>query len=353
MGAKLTEFNNLIRFSGTSKADFEKESQLHLDIQVSVIIPAYNSRDYIVQAINSALAQTLRSIEVIVIDDASLDDTREIVANVIRSDPRVRLISLPRNAGPGAARNAGLDQARGQWIALLDADDTFAPMRLEMLTSLAEREAVELVADNLELVYPDRIDLLLPQDGQSPFRIDAASFIAGNFGNRKQDRKLYGFLQPLIRRSFLEHYRIRYRELRLAEDYFLVLECLTHGARWTVTRESLYRYRIRSDSLTAAMSPDHLDAMAHIDTELLQLTYVRSQPEIHKAISNHLNAVVRAAVWTRFVIAIRRGDLAMVNATLWLNKQYAPHILKKSFGATFRVVGRSLRSKKYRPHGRA
>src|SRR4051812_20102412 len=94
---------------------------------ITVIIPAYNSRRLVAGAIDSAFAQTYAPLEVIVIDDGSQDGTAEIVEE--RYGSRVRLLSQA-NAGPSAARNAGIAIARGNWIAFLDADDVWIPEKL-------------------------------------------------------------------------------------------------------------------------------------------------------------------------------------------------------------------------------
>ncbi len=93
---------------------------------ISTVIPAFNAASLVGAAIESALSQSVPPLEVIVVDDGSEDDTAAAAARV---DPRVRVIQQP-NRGPAAARNAGIRAARGEWIALLDADDTWFPERL-------------------------------------------------------------------------------------------------------------------------------------------------------------------------------------------------------------------------------
>jgi len=98
--------------------------------RVSVLIPAHNAADSILSAIASAQAQTFTDIEIIVVDDASTDSTADLVHERALSDTRIRLFRLEQNSGPAAARNVGLAHATGEWIALLDADDTFSDNRL-------------------------------------------------------------------------------------------------------------------------------------------------------------------------------------------------------------------------------
>jgi glycosyltransferase involved in cell wall biosynthesis len=102
---------------------------------VSVIIPAYNSENFIRRAIDSVLAQTHRAEEIIVVDDGSTDSTREIVQSY---GPPVQYLHQ-ENAGPGAARNAGIRAAQGDWIAFLDHDDEWLPEKLQVQLNLLKR----------------------------------------------------------------------------------------------------------------------------------------------------------------------------------------------------------------------
>jgi len=102
---------------------------------VSVIVPAYNCERYLAAALDSIFAQTYRPVEVIVIDDGSTDRTAQIIAGY--GD---RVVSLRQdNSGPAAARNTGLDHARGEFISFLDADDLYHPEKLARQMALFDR----------------------------------------------------------------------------------------------------------------------------------------------------------------------------------------------------------------------
>jgi glycosyltransferase involved in cell wall biosynthesis len=98
--------------------------------EISIIMPAYKAAGTIEETLRSALAQTFRDFEVLVVDDGSPDATADIVRAVAASDPRVKLIQQ-QNAGVSAARNHALRVARGRWIAMLDADDLWVPEKLQ------------------------------------------------------------------------------------------------------------------------------------------------------------------------------------------------------------------------------
>ena len=100
---------------------------------ISVIIPAYNAASTITRALQSVAAQTRSPKEIIVIDDASTDNTREVAANFAStSSIPLRVITQPANGGPSAARNAGWDAATSDYIAFLDADDQWHPRKIEL-----------------------------------------------------------------------------------------------------------------------------------------------------------------------------------------------------------------------------
>lgn len=111
--------------------------------KASVVIPTYDRADVITRAVDSALAQTLSDVEVIVVDDASTDDTRYILESY---EDRIEFYLHEENKGGSAARNTGIDAASGEYIAFLDSDDTWEPTKLEKQIDLLERRDDEWVA---------------------------------------------------------------------------------------------------------------------------------------------------------------------------------------------------------------
>lgn len=131
---------------------------------VTAIMPAFNAERTIAESIRSALNQAghCELVELIVVDDASTDDTTDIVRSI--ADPRVRLIVQPANAGPAAARNRGAAEASGRYLAFLDADDVWLPHKLDRqwaaLSECPEATAaytwVDVVGPDGVFAYPDQ-----------------------------------------------------------------------------------------------------------------------------------------------------------------------------------------------------
>jgi glycosyltransferase involved in cell wall biosynthesis len=121
---------------------------------VTVLLPVYNGAAYLAKAIESVLAQTYDDFELLIIDDASRDDSVDVVRSF--EDPRIRLLLNDANLGQVGTVNRGLDEARGRYVARLDQDDTSLPRRLELQVRMLDSEPEVAVAGGwVEVVDPD------------------------------------------------------------------------------------------------------------------------------------------------------------------------------------------------------
>ncbi|WP_052002851.1 glycosyltransferase family 2 protein [Microvirga sp. BSC39] len=271
-------------------------------IEVSVIVPVRNGHDFIRRSVESALRQTLREIEVIVVDDASTDDTAQIVEEHAEKEPRLKIIRLDTNRGPSAARNAGIAAASGRWIALLDADDWYVPERLKLLTAAGDQAGADLVCDDLLLFDEASKSVLGPMFGLNglPSRIDGECFVLGNLPNPKMPRRGYGFLKPIVRRSYIDLHDLRYNEdMRFAEDYAFYVNALLEGATWISVPSPNYVYSVREGSLTLAHRAADLLKLCSVDEAAL----VRAQghPRFQNALRRHFITTQQRAAWVQFI----------------------------------------------------
>lgn len=114
--------------------------------RVTAIIPAYNAARYLPETLDSLLAQQSVELEIIVVDDRSTDNTRDVVTGYAQRDARVRYACTPTNCGgPAGPRNLGIEMARSEWIALCDADDLWHPHKLRAQLACAESTGADLV----------------------------------------------------------------------------------------------------------------------------------------------------------------------------------------------------------------
>ncbi|MBC2773148.1 glycosyltransferase family 2 protein [Rhizobium sp. AQ_MP] len=236
---------------------------------VSIVIAAFNAAQTIDRAISSALAQQGVSLEVVVSDDCSTDATLAAVRAI--ADPRIRVVALPENRGPGAARNAAIDAARGCWIAVLDADDTLLPERLARMIAKAEAANAQIAVDNLTVVTVD---------GQTKAMFDARhladnqeltlpTFIQSNRLFHSQHN--FGYMKPVFKRQFLSERGLRFSEsLRIGEDYILLASALAAGGRCVVDPSVGYCYHITEGSISRELRLDHVEAMIAADADFLR-----------------------------------------------------------------------------------
>lgn len=317
--------------------------------RASVIVPAYNAAQTIARAVESALKQTERSLEVLVIDDASTDATAAVIAQMVARDGRVRLLQQSVNRGPAAARNRGLMQAQGTWVALLDADDEYDEKRLETLLERAEDRSADIVADNL-LLCPvhDRAAAtpMIPAAILPAAKwMSAAEFVAGNIGSRRTPRVSYGFLQPLIRRSFLQRHHIRYDERnRFGEDFMLSLTCLLRGARWWIIPQAMYRYTVELGTLTDVQSAADLQRIRLFEDELLRRDpKVAAEPELADALRRHQAIIEHFYYYRAFTDALKAGSFAHAKNLLLESARGFGHIMTESALQAPRVAIKTLR----------
>lgn len=223
---------------------YKMEKTLKNDIipVFSVIMPCYNAESYIAQSIESVLNQTFTRLELIVIDDASQDDSLEIIKSFSRLDSRVKFISLTENMGAAFARNSAIQISKGSWIAMLDADDLFMPNKLEA---------------QYEIIKNSRSDLILV--GSGCYHIDSHGNNNKEFRYSKYSKLLKFNLHNMLKfppHSSLVYSSSAIKEIGgfnsrfiLAEDYDLWLRLADIGS-FKCSDELLIKYREHSENIS-------------------------------------------------------------------------------------------------------
>lgn len=221
--------------------------------RISVVIAAYNVAPCLARAVESVRAQDCQDFEILIVDDGSSDATLTVAHGLALIDSRIRVFSLPCNKGPSVARNRGLAEARGDWIAILDADDAYLPGRLGHLLELAVRREADVVADNLVL-YDLGADELLPPafDWTQEHQLLLDRLLAGD---RPGQGYPLGWIQPLWRRDFLHRHGLEYpQQYRYTEDFFLLASACLTGARIWLSPRAEYVYTMRCGPLSRQVS---------------------------------------------------------------------------------------------------
>ena len=260
-------------------------------IRVSVIIPTRNAAPWVGEALHSVIAQSLPATEIIVVDNASSDATCAVVEELQNVVPQLALVRNARDFGPGASRNIGMARATGEWLAFLDADDWFAPTRLERLTALGESTGARIVADNQIFTHgPGKptIRTLVPSNGGSYEWIGLEAFL-------RRDRFVgmgtLGLMKPVFRRDFVEAIGARYDEdaaICIGEDSLFYLSCLIGGEPILLTDEPLYFYRRHPGSLSHRVNVAGLQVIKSKNADLLARVRVGAEPRLAAAIDRRI-----------------------------------------------------------------
>ncbi|MGX1262642.1 teichuronic acid biosynthesis glycosyltransferase TuaG [Rossellomorea marisflavi] len=124
-------------------------------VQVSIVMPAYNCGEFIDKTIDSVLRQTYVNWELIVVDDCSSDNTREIVTNYLEQDNRIVYLRLEKNSGAAVARNAAIDLAKGEYIAFLDSDDIWTESKLSKQIHFMEKNSYSFTCTDYDKIDED------------------------------------------------------------------------------------------------------------------------------------------------------------------------------------------------------
>lgn len=258
---------------------------------ISVILPAYNAAPFLERAVASVTTQTFRDWELIIVDDASTDDTAAIARNLTENDKRIHLLQLKTNGGPSVARNAGIKASKAPWIAILDADDVIMPSRLAQLYALALSNRYDMVADNLHLFDAGARVMartLIPQNGTPIINWTLEYFAKHDLPN---SGSYLGWLKPMFNKQFLISHGLRYRpQYRYGEDFLLYAEILALGGRAAIARHPGYIYTTRIGEVSrtsAGNSRTHASSEQLVKASLfLELNYKdRISPATLKALA--------------------------------------------------------------------
>jgi succinoglycan biosynthesis protein ExoO len=293
---------------------------------VSIIIPCYNARDTIADAVHSALNQTYRSVEVIAVDDASTDDTPEQLRRLAAIDQRLRIVCLTRNVGPGGARNVAIERAAGEWLALLDADDMFTPNRIRALLAVARAGNADLVADNMLMEgYPstDQRTIAFRFEQQTEqTALTLQSFFAST--TRAGGGPDFGYLKPLIKRAFLDDHGLAFStRYRVGEDFLLFTECLLSGARFLLVPQPDYIYRRRKGSITLS-GRENMIILAELNRELMTRLDGHISSTAWHALAGRQQFLDRNVAFQHFRSALSAGALGQAIADLMSTPYLVP-----------------------------
>lgn len=209
------------------------------EVKVSIIIPVYNGRKTLKRALRSAIKQTVDN-EIIVIDDCSADGSERVIG---RFSDRVIAIRNEANIGPGPSRNRGIMQAKGRYVAFLDADDVLPDSSsLERMASLFEASGLKICGSLRE----SRFGMRTVKKGM--YRDECANG-DGCYLDYRDTQVDYNYTNYIFDRGFLMENGIVFPDLRRYQDVSFLVDAMIHAGRYCVAPVTGYRYTVRARPL--------------------------------------------------------------------------------------------------------
>lgn len=204
-------------------------------IKVSAIVPIYNGQRFLAQCLQSLCRQSLRDIEIIAINNGSTDASARILSEFAERDPRVKIITLIQNIGVFGARNLGIEEAVGSYIAFCDCDDTVPCDAYEVMFTQCEKDKLDVVTANYREIVCEaetvsEIDHIRRRDGFYGY------MLGGAIWNR------------LFRRSFIAHHQLRFHPINHGEDTLFMAEVFANDAVTGTLKNIVYHYYVRLES---------------------------------------------------------------------------------------------------------
>lgn len=212
-------------------------------IQVSVVIPVYNIEAHLEECLASVCAQTLRDIEVICVDDGSTDASPDILSRFAAMDKRFRIVTQ-ENAGPGAARNAGLELAQGEYIVFLDSDDWFEAGFLEQMICRARQTGADIT-----ICRSQEFDTKTGEAHPSEWMLKEYLLPNDCFAPQEARRHLFQFTygwawDKLYRMEFVRQKGLVFPALPNSEDLVFVFQSLAMAERIALVGRTLIHHRM-------------------------------------------------------------------------------------------------------------
>lgn len=221
------------------------------EILVTVIVPCYNVEKYIEKGLNSLINQTLKDIEIIVINDGSNDNTLKILNDFKKNDKRIRIIDK-KNEGVSAARNIGLKEAKGKYICFMDSDDWLEKDFLEKMYNKISENDYDMVACDTYAIYPNK-----------------KKYIKSNINDNQDEKKLMIDAYTVIWNKIYKKEIIKDiyfdNSISFCEDVLFLYEVYLKVKRVGSIHEPLYNYLQREKSLTYTYNEIIYDLIKSID----------------------------------------------------------------------------------------
>lgn len=264
---------------------------------VSIVVPAYKAEQTLEKCVNSLTQQTYRNLEVVVVNDCSPDGTLALAQRLAAADGRVRVFSTPQNGGPSQARNFGIEQAKGEWIAFCDSDDYIEPQTFEAAVAAAQKNSADLVVWSYVSEYGEVKKEKHIFDGDRVMT-NSEMFLCtlGPVGERLAHPEFIHSLSSTCTKLFsarlIKENRLMFYDLKKvgSEDlHFSVQYCAVCPAGKSVYLDRCFYHYIKGDgaSVSGKYRPEYAGLIRNLNNELDRLCTGRDDAaQAHLAVNN-------------------------------------------------------------------
>ncbi|MDR0865204.1 MAG: glycosyltransferase [Candidatus Symbiothrix sp.] len=255
-------------------------------MKVSIIIPVYNVSQFIERCLYSAFNQTYSGIEYILVDDATPDNSMEIVEKILHNHPRqeaVKIVRHSENKGLSAARNTGVKASSGEYIFFLDSDDELASDCIETLVSAIGDQDIDFVIGEITVIGNKRkaYPLLLLENGI----YQGNDFILDSFLTKKWYEMA---CNKLVKRSIFSEKKAWFAEGIVHEDTLWSFQLALAAQSMAVTHTPTYIYHIQTNSITQKKSPRNIDSFYLVLEKIIRLARQSNLFDTHTFIYPYL-----------------------------------------------------------------
>lgn len=279
--------------------------------KVSIIVPCYNVKNYLDRCLNSIVKQTLNDIEIILVDDKSSDSTPIMCDNWAKQDIRIKVCHKTVNEGLGLARNTGLENASGEYVAFIDSDDWIEDNMMEKLYEECKKENLDVIYTEFNVdEYPGFHIVLNPEKLYKGYK-QIENLRLDIIGSEPQYISGVKFhcsaCKALYKKNIIDNFKLRFRSEReyISEDMVFNIDFLLKSSRVKTAPWQFYHYCLNNQSLSHTYRADRWEKQ-------LKMIDVLDSPSIYEDSNElHLRLARTAIFYTMSAIGneLSRNDI--------------------------------------------
>ena len=238
-------------------------------MKLTIVMPTYNGKKYIKEAIDSILNQTFDDFELIIFDDASTDDTPQMIHDY--ADARIRYVRNPVNVGQALSFNIGFKMAQGEYIAVMDDDDVCLPEKFaKQIAYMDSHPEVDILGTNI-ILFPERLENIAAQGRQADWLPTEDAIIKSNILSINGS----SMIQPsmVVRAKFFHENKLAFPIRRMSIDSGFWVECVERGARFAALKEVLLYKRNHDNQVHVVNKPQWEPEKKFLRKKLLGIYY--------------------------------------------------------------------------------